>query len=111
MCIIFINILSTVYLDIFVGTVKQIVKFIGRNLTTVTNSTYSSIPWNTYLLVCLSFFLNVFHYVCVRVRACESVRKRACVFLANNLLVLLLLETYQANDATIAVRYGLQLWK
>ena len=41
MCIIFINILSTVSLDIFVGTVKQIVKFISY-LTTVTNSTYSS---------------------------------------------------------------------
>ena len=35
MCIIFINILSTVSLDIFVGTVKQIVKFISY-LTTVT---------------------------------------------------------------------------
>ena len=40
MCIIFINILSTVPLDIFVGTVKQIVKFISY-LATVTNSTYS----------------------------------------------------------------------
>ena len=38
MCIIFINILSTVSLDIFIGTVKQIVKFISY-LTTVTNST------------------------------------------------------------------------
>ena len=36
MCIIFINILSTVSLDIFVGTAKQIVKFISY-LTTVTN--------------------------------------------------------------------------
>ena len=35
MCIIFINILSTVSLDSFVGTVKQIVKFISY-LTTVT---------------------------------------------------------------------------
>ena len=47
MCIIFIDILSTVSFDIFIGTVKQIVKFISY-LTTVTNSTYSFIPWNTY---------------------------------------------------------------
>ena len=40
MCIIFINILSTVSFDIFIGTVKQIVIFISY-LTTVTNSTYS----------------------------------------------------------------------
>ena len=46
MCIIFINILSTVLFDIFIGKVKQIVKFISY-LTTVTNSTYSFIPWNT----------------------------------------------------------------
>ena len=37
MCIIFINIITTVSLDIFIGTVKQIVKFISY-LTTVTNS-------------------------------------------------------------------------
>ena len=36
-CIIFINILSTVSLDIFIGTVKQIVKFISY-LTAVKNS-------------------------------------------------------------------------
>ena len=35
MCIIFINIFITVSLDIFVGTVKQIVKFISY-LTTAT---------------------------------------------------------------------------
>ena len=33
MCIIFINILNTVSLDIFVGTVKQIVKFIRETET------------------------------------------------------------------------------
>ena len=37
MCIIFINIITTVSLDIFIGTVKQVVKFISY-LTTVTNS-------------------------------------------------------------------------
>ena len=66
MCIIFINILSTVSFDIFIGTVKQIVKFISY-LTTVTNSTYSFIPWNTSLYTCiprsdgiqaLQYFLN-----------------------------------------------------
>ena len=38
MCIKFISILSMVSPDIFVGTVKQIVKFISY-LTTVTNTT------------------------------------------------------------------------
>ena len=60
------------------------------------------------VLACLSFFKKKV-FACFRVRAYESVRKRACVFLANNSLVLLLLETYQANDTTTAVRYGLQL--
>ena len=32
--------------DIFTGTIKQMVKFVSY-LTTVTNSTYSFIPWNT----------------------------------------------------------------
>ena len=40
MCIIFINILSTVSHDIFVGTVKQIVKFIVENTNLKTSKKY-----------------------------------------------------------------------
>ena len=46
MCVRFINILSTVSFDIFIGTVMQIMKFISY-LTTVTNSTYFFVLWNT----------------------------------------------------------------
>ena len=45
MCIIFINILSTVSFNIFIGTVKQIVKFISY-LTTVTNSLQNLARWD-----------------------------------------------------------------
>lgn len=67
-----------------------------------------SVFMRTYVWLCLCRCVPTLLYVsvCVFVWVCVS-RVRT----ANNLLVLLVLETSPVNDTTTAVSDGLQLWR